>query len=179
MRGRTLGLVGIGQIGRARAAMAQPIGLATIAYDPFAPEDAFGPHANRVETLEALLAAADVVSLHCPLTPQTNKLIGAREFGLMKSGALLVNTARGEVVDEPALVAALKEGRIAGAGLDSFSPEPPTADNPLWSLPNVLVTPHVGGVTEEARREVSLMTVRNVLTFLRGERVHSRYFVRT
>jgi D-3-phosphoglycerate dehydrogenase len=168
LRGRTLGLVGIGMIGRALAAMVQPIGMTTIAYDPFAPAVAFGPHARRVDTLDALLAQSDVVSLHCPLTPQTHDLIGVREFGLMKPGALLINTARGEVVNEPALIDALKAGRIAGAGLDSFAVEPPAKENPLWKLPNVIVTPHCGGVTEEARREVSLMTVRNVLAFLRG-----------
>jgi D-3-phosphoglycerate dehydrogenase len=178
LRGRTLGLVGIGMIGRSLAAMVAPIGMVTIAFDPFAPDDAFGPHAKRIETLDALLEASDVVSLHCPLTPQTRNLIGARELGLMKPDALLVNTARGEVVDEPALVEALRAGRIAGAGLDSFALEPPMASNPLWTLANVIVTPHVGGVTEEARREVSLMTVRNVLALLAGREVDARYFAR-
>lgn len=178
LRGSVLGLVGIGQIGRAFAAMAEPLGMSTIAFDPFAPEEAFGPHARRVATLEALLEASDVVSLHCPLTPATENLIGAREIGLMKKSAFLINTARGEVVDEAALVAALRAGRIAGAGLDSFAPEPPAAENPLWSLPNVLVSPHIGGVTPEARREVSLMTCRNVLSLLRGEALAPRFFVR-
>jgi D-3-phosphoglycerate dehydrogenase len=178
LRGRTLGLVGIGMIGRTLAAMVAPIGMVTIAFDPFAPVDAFGPHARRIETLDALLGASDVVSLHCPLTPQTRNLIGARELELMRPHALLVNTARGEVVDEPALVEALRAGKIAGAGLDSFAPEPPMATNPLWTLANVIVTPHVGGVTEEARREVSLMTVRNVLALLAGQEVDARYFAR-
>ena len=179
LRGRTLGLVGIGMIGRALAAMVAPIGMMTIAFDPFAPDDVFGPHARRIETLDALLEASDVVSLHCPLTPQTRNLIGARELELMKPDAMLVNTARGEVVDEPALIEALRAGRIAGAGLDSFAPEPPMANNPLWTLANVIVTPHVGGVTEEARREVSLMTVRNVLALLAGQEVDAHYFART
>jgi len=178
LRGRTLGLVGVGMIGRALAAMAEPLGLSTIAFDPFAPPEAFGAHAKRVETLDELLRLADVVSLHCPLTPQTRNLIGAREFALMKRQALLINTARGEVVDEAALIAALRAGAIAGAGLDSFSPEPPAQDNPLWTMPNVILTPHVGGVTEEARREVSLMTVRNVLALLEERELHPRYFVR-
>jgi D-3-phosphoglycerate dehydrogenase / 2-oxoglutarate reductase len=178
LRGRTLGLVGIGMIGRALAAMAAPIGMATIAFDPFAPDDAFGPHARRIETLDALLETSDVVSLHCPLTPQTRNLIGARQLELMKPDALLINTARGEVVDEPALVEALRAGRLAGAGLDSFAPEPPMVTNPLWTLANVIVTPHVGGVTEQARREVSLMTVRNVLALLAGQEVNARYFAR-
>jgi D-3-phosphoglycerate dehydrogenase len=178
LRGRRLGLVGIGMIGRAFAAMVSALGMTTWAYDPFAPDDAFGPNAMRCPELDRLLADSDVVSLHCPLTAETRGLIGSRELALMKTSALLLNTARGEVVDEPALVAALKEGRIAGAGLDSFAPEPPAADNPLWSLPNVLLTPHVGGVTEEARREVSLVTCRNVVTLLAGGSLHPRYFVR-
>lgn len=178
LRGRTLGLVGIGMIGRAFAAMVEPLGMKTIAFDPYAPEEAFGPHAVRVAELDALLKTADVVSLHCPLTPSTDRLIGAAQFALMKPSAVLINTARGEVVDEAALVAALKDGTIAGAGLDSFAPEPPAADNPLWALPNVIVSPHVGGVTEEARREVSLMTCRNVVALLTGGDVPPRCFVR-
>jgi D-3-phosphoglycerate dehydrogenase len=96
----------------------------------------------------------------------------------MKNSALLINTARGEVVDEPALIAALRAGVIAGAGLDTFSPEPPAPDNPLWQLDNVVLSPHVGGVTEEARREVSLITCGNVIAFLKGESVHPRFHVR-
>ncbi|WP_407180709.1 hydroxyacid dehydrogenase [Bradyrhizobium sp. STM 3562] len=177
LRGRILGLVGIGMIGRALASMVVPIGMTPVSYDPFAPAAAFGPHVRKVDTLDELLAQSDVVSLHCPLTPETQDLIGTREFGLMKPNALLINTARGEIVNEPALVDALRSSRIAGAGLDSFAVEPPANNNPLWTLPNVIVTPHCGGVTEEARREVSLMTVRNVLAFLRGDTVDQHYFV--
>jgi D-3-phosphoglycerate dehydrogenase len=178
LRGRTLGLVGIGMIGRAFAAMVEPLGMKTIAYDPFAPDEAFGPLADRIADLADLLRASDVVSLHCPSTPATERLIGAAEFALMKPSAVLINTARGEVVDEAALVDALRNGAIAAAGLDSFSPEPPAADNPLWALPNVIVSPHVGGVTEEARRGVSTMTVGNVLALLEGRDVPPRCFVR-
>jgi D-3-phosphoglycerate dehydrogenase / 2-oxoglutarate reductase len=178
LRGRKLGLVGLGMIGRALASMVVPIGMTVQAYDPFAPPEAFEPNLTRATDLDVLLAESDVISLHCPLTDQTRNLIGARELERMKPTALLVNTARGEVVDEPALVKALESGTIAGAGLDSFASEPPAADNPLWKLPNVIVSPHVAGVTEEARREVSLQTVRNVLAFLRNEDVHPRYFVR-
>jgi D-3-phosphoglycerate dehydrogenase / 2-oxoglutarate reductase len=178
LRGRKLGLVGLGMIGRALASMVVPIGMTVQAYDPFAPPEAFEPNLTRATDFDVLLAESDVISLHCPLTDQTRNLIGARELERMKPTALLVNTARGEVVNEPALVKALESGTIAGAGLDSFASEPPAADNPLWKLPNVIVSPHVAGVTEEARREVSLQTVRNVLAFLRNEDVHPRYFVR-
>lgn len=168
LRGQRLGLVGFGLIGQILARMVAPIGMQVSAYDPFAPEEAFAGGVERATSLNALLAESDVVSLHCPLTDGTRGLIGAREIALMKPTAFLVNTARGEVVDEPALIAALHAGRIAGAGLDSFAEEPPVA-NPLWQLPNVILTPHVAGVTEDARRAVSIMTATNVLAFLRGE----------
>lgn len=168
LRGQRLGLVGFGLIGQILARMVAPIGMQVSAYDPFAPEEAFAGGVERAISLDALLAESDVVSLHCPLTDGTRGLIGAREIALMKPTAFLVNTARGEVVDEPALIAALHAGRIAGAGLDSFAEEPPVA-NPLWQLPNVILTPHVAGVTEDARRAVSIMTATNVLAFLRGE----------
>ncbi|WP_026870027.1 hydroxyacid dehydrogenase [Inquilinus limosus] len=178
LRGRRLGLVGIGLIAQALARMADAVGMQVTAYDPFAPDEAFGAKVGRAADLDTLLRESDVVSLHCPLTDRTRGLIGARELGLMKPTALLINTARGEVVDVSALVQALQAGAIAGAGLDTFAPEPPAADNPLWRLDTVIVSPHVGGVTEEARREVSLQTVRNVLAVLRNEDVHPRYVVR-
>lgn len=168
LRGQRLGLVGFGLIGQILARMVAPIGMQVSAYDPFAPEEAFAGGVERATSLNALLAESDVVSLHCPLTDGTRGLIGTREIALMKPTAFLVNTARGEVVDEPALIAALHAGRIAGAGLDSFAEEPPVA-NPLWQRPNVILTPHVAGVTEDARRAVSIMTATNVLAFLRGE----------
>jgi len=168
LRGQKLGLVGFGLIGQILARMVAPIGMLVAAYDPFAPDEAFADGVIRAKSLDVLLADSDVVSLHCPLTEGTRGLLGAREIALMKPTAFLVNTARGEVVDEPALIAALQTGRIAGAGLDSFAEEPPV-ESPLWQLPNVLLTPHVAGVTEDARRTVSIMTATNVLAFLRGE----------
>ncbi|GAA2883885.1 D-3-phosphoglycerate dehydrogenase [Aminobacter niigataensis] len=170
LRGQKIGLVGFGLIGQILARMAAPIGMQVSAYDPFAPDEAFADGVSRTTSLDALLGESDVVSLHCPLTDATRGLIGAREIALMKPTAYLVNTARGEVVDEPALIAALQGGRIAGAGLDSFAEEPPVK-SPLWQLPNLILTPHVAGVTEDARRAVSIMTAGNVLAFLRGEQL--------
>ncbi|MGU3493356.1 hydroxyacid dehydrogenase [Xanthobacteraceae bacterium A53D] len=178
LRGRLLGLVGMGLIGRSLARMASAVGMSVQAYDPFAPDEVFGPDCTRAPDLDALLANADIISLHCPLTEDTRNLINARTLGLMKPTALIINTARGEVIDEPALTEALKAGTIAGAGLDTFSPEPPAADNPLWQLDNVVVSPHIGGVTEEARREVSLMACGNTIAFLKGETVPARFFVK-
>lgn len=178
LRGRTLGLVGFGLIARNLARMALAIGMRVQAYDPFAPDDAFADGAVRATDLDALFATSDVLSLHCPLTEDTSNLVNARTLGLMKPSALLINTARGEVVDEPALCAALAAGTIAGAGLDTFAPEPPAPDNPLWQLDTVILSPHIGGVTEEARGEVSLITCGNVIAFLKGESVPPRFFVR-
>lgn len=177
LRGQKLGLVGFGLIGQILGRMAAPIGLQVSAYDPFAPDEAFAQGVTRAGSLDVLFAESDVVSLHCPLTEGTRGLIGAHEIGLMKPTAILINTARGEVVDEPALIAALEAGRIAGAGLDSFAEEPPVASL-LWQLPNVLLTPHVAGVTEDARRAVSIMTAGNVLAFLRGEQLAQNLYAR-
>jgi D-3-phosphoglycerate dehydrogenase len=178
LRGSVLGLIGAGMIGRLVAGMARALGLAVLCYDPYAPAGALGEGIARTESLESLLRQSDIVSLHCPLTEATRGLINAETLALMKPTAFLINTARGEVVDEPALLAALSARRIAGAGLDSFAQEPPSADNPLWGLDNVIVSSHCGGVTPEARREVSLMSVRNVMAFLNGEVLAQRLFVK-
>ncbi|EKM98327.1 D-isomer specific 2-hydroxyacid dehydrogenase [Acidocella sp. MX-AZ02] len=178
LRGSVLGLIGAGMIGRLVAGMARALGLSVLCYDPYAPTGSLGEGIERTDSLESLLRQSDIVSLHCPLTEATRGLINAQTLALMKPSAFLINTARGEVVDEPALLAALTGGRIAGAGLDSFAQEPPAADNPLWGLENVIVSSHCGGVTPEARREVSLMSVRNVMAFLNGEVLAQRLFVK-
>jgi phosphoglycerate dehydrogenase-like enzyme len=123
-----------------------------------------------VDTLEDVLTRADFVTLHVPLSAATRHLIGARELRLMKPGAYLINASRGPVVDEPALIAALEEGHLAGAGLDVFDPEPPLPSSPLRRLPNVVITPHVGTNTPQARRRMGLGAVEQVLLLARGER---------
>lgn len=178
LRGQRLGLVGFGFIGQALARMAGAIGMIISAFDPHAPDSAFRDGVNREPDLDTLLATSDIVSLHCPLTLETQNLIDARRIGLMKQGAFLINTARGEVVDEKALIAALEEGHLAGAGLDSFAVEPPGINNPLFQLSNTLVTPHVAGVTLDAKRAVSIMSAENVLTALDGGTLHPRFLAR-
>ncbi len=178
LRGQTLGVVGFGFIGQTLAKMAGAIGMEVIAFDPHTAESAFASGIRRETDLDTLLASSDIVSLHCPLTPETNKLIDARRIGLMRPGALLINTARGEVVDEAALVRALQDGHLAGAGLDSFEREPPGIDNPLFQLPNTLVSPHVAGVTVDAKRAVSVMAARNVLDALDGKVLEARFLAR-
>jgi D-3-phosphoglycerate dehydrogenase len=177
LRGQRLGIVGFGFIGQTLGRMAKALGMEISAFDPHTPAEAF-EDVTRETDLDKLLANADIVSVHCPLTPETRDLIDSRRLGLMKRGAYLVNTARGEVVDEAALIAALKSGHLAGAGLDSFAVEPPDKDNPLFSLPNTIVTPHVAGVTLDAKRAMSVIAAEHVLATLRGETLHPRFLAR-
>ena len=124
--------------------------------------------------LAEVLAQADVVSLHCPLTDDTRHLMNTERLSLMKRDAFLVNTARGAVVDEAALAEALKNGTIAGAGLDSFEEEPPRADPPLWALPGVIATPHVAGASRSALRNMAVQSAGAIIGVLRGEGYDAR-----
>lgn len=166
--GKTLGLVGLGRVGRLVAARAQAFGMAVLAYDPYTSDEAAVRRQGiTLATLDEVLAQADYVSLHAELTPETRRLLGAAELAQMKPGARLINCARGELVDEAALAAALRAGRLAGAALDVFTHEPPT-DDALSSLPNVVLTPHLGASTTETQREASAQIARQVLGALRG-----------
>jgi glyoxylate reductase len=165
LHGKTLGIIGLGRIGQAVAECARAFGM-RIVYTARTPRSE--PTAAQV-TLPALLAESDVVSVHVPFTPETRHLIGAPELQLMKPDAFLINTARGPVIDEEALVAALTEGRLAGAGLDVFEREPlvPAA---LKGMANVILTPHLGTSTRETRTAMAARAAANVLSVLRGER---------
>jgi (S)-sulfolactate dehydrogenase len=171
--GRMLGLIGFGSIGQTTAAKARALGLATLAFDDFL--DAGHPAWEETEraALPALLSRSDIVSLHCPLTAETRGLIGAAKIGAMKPGAILINTARGGIVDEAALAAALRSGHLSGAAIDVFETEPITAETAALfaGLPNVLLTPHIAGVTRESNARISAVTVANVLTVLRERRI--------
>jgi D-3-phosphoglycerate dehydrogenase len=148
---QTLGLVAFGNIARAVAQRARAFGLRLIAYDPYVPDAVFATHgAERIATLDALLEQSDFVSLHTPLTTETRHMIGAPQLARMKRSALLVNTSRGPVIDEEALVAALHDGQIAGAALDVFEREPLAAASPLASMDNVVMTPHSASYSDRA-----------------------------
>jgi D-3-phosphoglycerate dehydrogenase len=169
LAGMTIGLVGFGAIARRTATLAQAFGMSVRAYDPFAGADAFaeaGVHRDRA--VEDLLAASDIVSLHCPLTPETRNLMDDRRLGMMRSGSYVINTARGGLIDEAALLRAIESGQLAGAGLDSFRVEPPPGDHPFWSEPRIVVTPHVGGVTGEANARVAMDAVEGILAVVAG-----------
>jgi D-3-phosphoglycerate dehydrogenase len=169
--GATLGLVGLGRIGGRVAEIGRALGMRVLAFDPFAaPERAAALGATLVGSLAELLSSADVVSLHCPAIPETYHLIDAAALAQMRRGSYLINVARGAVVDEPALVEALRSGHLAGAGLDVYEAEPARADNPLFSLPNVACTPHIASYTSAGVLKMQVMACQQVAIGLRGER---------
>jgi (S)-sulfolactate dehydrogenase len=168
--GKTLGIVGFGGIGRLVARLAQGLGMRVIAFDPLLPPDdpAWAETGVGRRALDELLAESDAVTLHVPLVPETRHLIDADRIAAMRPGAVLINTARGGVVDEPALAAALRAGQLAGAALDVFEHEPLPAGSVLAGVPNLLLTPHVAGVTVESNRRVSALVAEKVLEALKG-----------
>jgi len=168
LHGRTLGIVGFGSIGRATARLGRAIGMTTIGFDAHIPASAPAWEEERTtpRPFDTLLREADVVSLHVPLSPATRGLLDAAAFALMKPDAILVNTARGGVVDEAALAAALKAGAIAGAALDVFQTEPLPAGSPLAGCRNLILTPHIAGVTRESNVRVSTLVADKVAAAL-------------
>lgn len=164
LNGKTLGVVGLGNIGARVAELGRALGMAVLYWSRHSRDDRF-----TAATLERLLQDADVVSLHVALTPETQRLIGARELALMKPGAILVNTARGALVDQSALVAALASGRLGGYAADVLANQPPDPNDPLLKLDRVTLTPHVAGLTDRTYREVCVYCARNVLAVVKGE----------
>lgn len=170
LSGKTVGIIGAGRIGRTFAEKcAHALHMRVLAYDPYlSAEDAAAANLELTD-LDTLLRTADVVSIHAPLTSETYHLIGERELSLMKPEAILINTSRGPLVDEQALIKCLQAGKIAGAGLDVFETEPPAPDNLLLSLDNVVLSPHHGGATLEAMERTALMVVEDVFAVLQGK----------
>ena len=168
LRGQTLGLVGFGHIARLVARKLSGFEMTTLAYDPYASADVMASQGVRAASLKEVLSTSDFVSVHCPLTEKTYHLIAEGELRTMKREAILINTARGEVVDEDALVRALTEGWIAGAGLDVFEQEPVAEDNPLFKLDNVVVTPHMAGFADLYFEPFWRLTVETALDLTKG-----------
>ncbi|OPH56605.1 glycerate dehydrogenase [Paenibacillus ferrarius] len=167
LSGKTIGLIGLGQIGKQTALIAQAMGMKVLAAGSGrrVPEPTSG--IEWVQT-EELLRRADVVSLHCPLTPETTQLINAERIALMKPTAILLNTARGGLLNEDDVAQALNEGRLGGAGLDVLTVEPPSPDNPLLHARNVIITPHIAWATQEARTRLMAVAVDNVRAYKEG-----------
>jgi len=166
--GKTIGILGMGKIGKAVAKRASAFGMKVIYYSRSTVVD--GDY-YRSANLEDLLGNSDVVSLHCPLNNETNSLINAHSLKLMKRSAILINTSRGKVVDQEALVEALKKGTIAGAALDVTDPEPLSASHPLFQLENCLILPHIGSATVETRKKMAEMACINLLAGLAGQKM--------
>ncbi|HLU02200.1 MAG TPA: hydroxyacid dehydrogenase [Advenella sp.] len=168
--GRTLGLVGFGGIGRLTARLASALGMKIAAYDPMINSDsAIWAETGAMQmSLDELLQHSDVVSLHTPLTKDTRHLINAGRIARMKSQAILINTSRGGIVDEQALVAALQAGKLRGAALDVFEDEPVKTKNSLPDMPNLILTPHIAGLTQEANERVSGVIAEKVMGYFKG-----------
>lgn len=168
LAGKTLGIVGLGQIGSRVAALAQAMGMKVVAIDPLYPAQGPVPGVTMLGRLEDLLRQSNVVSLHVPLDATTRGMIGRAQIDLLPPKSILVNTARGPVVDEAELVAALRDGRLFAAAIDTPTEEPLPADSPLLALDNIVLTPHMGGSTPEALAAVSRMAAENALGYLDG-----------
>ena len=177
LRQSVLGIVGLGRIGRAMATRAQAFGMTVIAYDPLIEHDIFErANVEQVE-FEELLKRSDFISLHPPLTGKTYHMINEAALRMMKANAVLINTARGSVVDEPALIKALQQGWIAGAGLDVFEKEPCDPDNPLLAMDNVVVTPHIAGFSMATAEEHRVKPIGEVVRVLTGRPPRPEAFV--
>ena len=170
LEGLILGIVGLGRIGRKVARLGGAFGMRVVGHDP--KNDAGAPEGIERVDLDEVFRLADVVTLHCPLTPQTERLVNARRLETMKPRAFLINTSRGPLVDETALSEALNAGRIAGAGLDVLSIEPPRPDNPLLRAKNCYITPHIAWATRAARQRLPCAAIENVRAFLAGRPVN-------
>lgn len=167
--GKTIGIIGLGRIG---SAIVQRLGgwnTKFLGYDPYQTDDAFKRLGVLRVSLEELLRESDIVSINVVVTNETKKRIGENQLKLMKKNAFIINTSRGEVIDEKALVRAMQEGWIAGAGLDVTDPEPPLTDNPLFKMENVIITPHIGGWTRGTLASIAKRATKNLLNALRGD----------
>lgn len=167
--GATLGIIGMGRIGQAVARRASGFEMQVLYYNRSSlPKDLAGL-GHPVDTIDELLSKSDIVSIHTPLTDETNNLISAHELSIMKENAILVNTARGAVVDTDALVIALKSGQIGYAALDVTDPEPLPPSHALYRLPNAIILPHIGSATRDARNQISLLAIDNLIAGLQGK----------
>ncbi|HHE65363.1 MAG TPA: hydroxyacid dehydrogenase [Bacteroidetes bacterium] len=168
IQGKYLGLIGLGRIGRRLVELVQPFRMKVLTFDPLLSVTDFPPTVQRVELIDKLIATADIISIHCPLTKQTKHMIGPRELSMMKNTALIINTARGGIIDQEALIQALQNQTIRGAGLDTFEQEPLPSNSPLFQLENVVITPHIGGTARESFIRMGEESVQIALKIIEG-----------
>jgi D-3-phosphoglycerate dehydrogenase len=172
LTGQTVGIVGLGNVGKRVAELCRGLfSMRVLAYDPYVSAETMKQHGVRKATLDEVMGEADFVSINCPLTDESRGMIGAKQYALMKPNAYFVTTARGSIHDEAALEAALREKKIAGAGLDVWEKEPPPLDHPLLKFDNVMVSPHTAGVTHEARLNMGRIAAEQILAALDGKPV--------
>ena len=171
IHGATLGLVGFGRIGQAMARRAAGFGMKVLYHDPQYQGKEPAPGNAAAASLEKVLAESDFVSIHVPLTDQTRRMFNQTAFDQMKTGAILINTSRGGVVDQDALYDALKSGRLAAAGIDVTEPEPLPKDSPLLTLDNLVITPHIASASRSTRERMAVMAAENLLAGIKGERL--------
>lgn len=169
LENKTVGLLGLGAIGKQLTRRLQGFDCRIMAYDPYADPDFASEHGVQLAGMDEVVAAADFLSLHLPLLPETRQLVNREFLAKMKKGAYLINTSRGEVVDEDALLDALQSGQLKGAGLDAFAVEPPDPANPLLRLPQVIATPHLGAQTDGATSNMGWLAMKDCLAVLRGD----------
>ena len=169
LEGKTVGILGLGAIGKQLARRLAGFDCTILAYDPFADENFVEEYRIELAPMDMLIARSDFVSLHLPLLPETRGLVNDAFLARMKKGAFLINTTRGEVIDEAALLRALESGHLRGVGLDAFTVEPPETSNPLLHLPQVIATPHLGAQTDGATSNMGWFAMRDCLAVLRGE----------
>ena len=169
LRGQALGLLGFGKIAKALASKVQPLGMKVLVYDPYIEPALIARLGVQAVSLDRLLAEADAISIHVPLSPETRNIIGQRELARMKPTAFLINTSRGGIVDEQALAEAVKAGRLGGAALDVLSVEPPPPDHPLRQAPNIILTPHLAFYSRESVIELQTKAAEEVARALKGE----------
>jgi D-3-phosphoglycerate dehydrogenase / 2-oxoglutarate reductase len=169
IRGKTMGIVGLGRIGRSVATRAIAFGMKVLAFDPVGDHSTFtGQHGIEKVEFDELLSRSDVVSLHVPIVESTRGVFDRSVFARMKPGSILINTARGGLINEPDLLEALRSGHLAGAGLDVFDREPPPPDHPFWALPNVVLMPHMAGIDEQAMADMATMAARCLVDLHQG-----------
>lgn len=169
LKGKTFGIVGLGAVGRELVLRLRGFELHLVAYDPFPNREFAAANGVELKSLADLLTVSDLVSLHLPATPETRGMVNARFLGMMKRGAFLINTARGDLIDEAALKQALDSGMLRGVALDVMTDEPPLASNPLLADPRVIITPHMAAHTDDAMAAMGLMATEDCLMALRGE----------